>query len=104
MRMTGFTLERVFFLGKAGGKDVQFPETFRVAISWDLENETLEQAEETAIATLYEMAERERKRRYDYLEKWRKEKDQLRKAENKKAAAILDGEMPAAQTAAQGAS
>lgn len=65
MQATSVTFERTFFLGGAGRSN--FPESYRAAISWSLENETPEQAEEKAIAVLYEMAERERRRRYKYI-------------------------------------
>jgi len=64
-------IERLFGLGRV--KDGPH-ETYRVVIDWDLEpGETVEQAEELAADQLYKMAYRERKRRWAFSEKIKKE-------------------------------
>jgi hypothetical protein len=73
MKATEFTIGRQFYLGTAG--PAQTPETISVSIGWSLEGETIEEAEAKAIPKLYEMADRERKRRYAHLKSWRDEKD-----------------------------
>lgn len=83
MKAQSVTFERTFFLGNAPGP-TQFPESFRVSIAWSLENETPEEAEEKAMAKLYEMAERERKRRYRKIKQWTDERSH---EENNKASA-----------------
>lgn len=77
MQVTSITVERTFFLGCVGAS--QFPESVRFAISWSLENETVEEAEEKAIKKLYELAERERRRRFGFLQQWAQEKKRREK-------------------------
>lgn len=69
MKATEITIGRQFYLGVAG--PAQTPETLSVSISWSLEGETIEEAEAKAVPKLYEMAERERHRRFEIIKAWK---------------------------------